>query len=156
MNDAQTTSPDEGDNPQEDVFSGACVADADAALVLDSGQVFWGYGAGASCEAVGEVCFNTSMTGYQEILTDPSYAGQLITFTFPHIGNTGTNEIDNESDSPTAKGIILKANITKPSNFRSDSDLNSWLIKKRIIGIQGIDTRSITSLIRKNGMELVW
>ena len=122
-----------------------------AVLILENGDIYWGHGIGFKGKTLGELCFNTSMTGYQEIITDPSYADQIITFTFPHIGNTGTNEIDNESDSPVAKGIILKANITKPSNFRSDSDLNSWLIKKRIVGIQGIDTRSITSLIRKNG-----
>ncbi len=122
-----------------------------AVLILENGNTYWGYGIGDKGKTIGELCFNTSMTGYQEIITDPSYADQIITFTFPHIGNTGTNEIDNESNFPVAKGIILKAKITNPSNFRSNLDLNTWLIKKGIIGIQGIDTRSITSLIRNKG-----
>jgi len=122
-----------------------------AILILENGDTYWGYGIGAKGETIGELCFNTSMTGYQEIITDPSYAQQIITFTFPHIGNTGTNINDNESNSPVAKGIILKANVTTASNFRSDLNLSDWLKKKNIIGIQGIDTRSITSLIRENG-----
>ena len=122
-----------------------------ALLLLENGNTYWGQGIGAKGRTIGELCFNTSMTGYQEIITDPSYADQIITFTFPHIGNTGTNINDNESNSPVAKGIVLKSNITVPSNFRSDLNLQEWLIKKNIIGIQGIDTRSITSLIRENG-----
>ena len=122
-----------------------------ALLILENGNIYWGHGIGAKGRAIGEVCFNTAMTGYQEIITDPSYADQIITFTFPHIGNTGTNIIDNESDMPLAKGVIIKANITSPSNFRSDLDLNNWLIKKNIVGIQGIDTRTITSLVRNKG-----
>ena len=122
-----------------------------AVLVLENGDVFWGNGIGAKGTTIGEVCFNTAMTGYQEIITDPSYAEQIITFTFPHIGNTGTNINDNESENPVAKGVILKANITDASNFRSDLGLDDWLKKKNIIGIQGIDTRSVTSLIRENG-----
>ena len=101
-----------------------------AVLILENGWVFWGSGIGTKKYAVGELCFNTSMTGYQEIITDPSYAEQIITFTFPHIGNTGTNINDNESTSPVAKGIILKANVTSASNFRSDSNLSEWLNKK--------------------------
>ena len=122
-----------------------------ALLILENGNIYWGHGIGAKGKAIGEVCFNTAMTGYQEIITDPSYADQIITFTFPHIGNTGTNIIDNESETPVAKGVIIKANITSPSNFRSDLDLNNWLIKKNIVGIQGIDTRTITSLVRNKG-----
>ena len=122
-----------------------------ALLILENGDLYWGNAIGAKGRTIGELCFNTSMTGYQEIISDPSYAEQIITFTFPHIGNTGTNENDNESTKPVAKGIILKANITSASNFRSDSNLQDWLIKNNIIGIQGIDTRSITSLIRENG-----
>ena len=90
-----------------------------AILILENGDFFWGNGIGAKGSTIGELCFNTSMTGYQEIITDPSYAEQIITFTFPHIGNTGTNINDNESNSPVAKGIILKAKVTSSSNFRS-------------------------------------
>ena len=122
-----------------------------ALLILENGNMYWGYGIGNKGRTIGELCFNTSMTGYQEIITDPSYADQIITFTFPHIGNTGTNKIDNEAVSPLAKGIILKADITNPSNFRSDLSLNNWLTNNNIVGIQGIDTRSITSLIRDKG-----
>ena len=122
-----------------------------ALLILENGNIYWGNGIGAKGRTIGEVCFNTAMTGFQEIITDPSYAEQIITFTFPHIGNTGTNIIDNEAETPLAKGIILKAKITNPSNFRSDLDLNNWLIKKNIVGIQGIDTRAITSLVRNKG-----
>ena len=123
----------------------------DAALILENGYIFKGTGIGIKGKTIGELCFNTSITGYQEIITDPSYADQIINFTFPHIGVTGTNNIDNESLKPSAKGIIVKNSITYPSNFRSLLNLNNWLIKKRIIGIQGIDTRSITNLIRTNG-----
>ncbi len=122
-----------------------------AILILENGDYYWGNGIGAKGQTIGELCFNTSMTGYQEIITDPSYAEQIITFTFPHIGNTGTNIHDNESKSPVAKGVVLKANVTVASNFRSDLNLSEWLKNKNIIGIQGIDTRSITSLIRENG-----
>ena len=90
-----------------------------AALVLEDGSVFWGYGLGREAVTVGEVCFNTSMTGYQEILTDPSYAGQIINFTFPHIGNVGTNDQDNETATSAVRGLIVRQDITNPSNFRS-------------------------------------
>ncbi|WP_299345165.1 glutamine-hydrolyzing carbamoyl-phosphate synthase small subunit, partial [uncultured Maritalea sp.] len=106
--------------------------------------------------AVGEVCFNTAMTGYQEILTDLSYAGQIITFTFPHIGNVGTNDQDVETPEHAsdtgAKGCVLKADITNPSNYRSTQHLNAWLKEKNIIGIAGVDTRALTSFIRENGL----
>ena len=128
---------------------------ATAALVLADGQIFWGQGIGASSDevgdAVGEVCFNTSMTGYQEILTDPSYAGQIITFTFPHIGNVNANDEDIETLSPAARGLVLRADITQPSNHRAMSHLDAWLVKNNLPGICGIDTRRLTRLIRDGG-----
>jgi len=124
--------------------------------VLADGTVLEGTGFGATGRAVGEVCFNTAMTGYQEILTDPSYAGQIITFTFPHIGNVGTNDEDIESvnlaATPGARGVILHSAITNPSNYRSHRHLDQWLKARGIIGLAGIDTRALTSLIRRNGM----
>ena len=122
-----------------------------AILILENGKIYKGLGLGKKGKTIGELCFNTSMTGYQEIITDPSYADQIINFTFPHIGITGTNDTDNESLEPAAKGVIIKNTLTSPSNFRSQISLNEWLIKKKLIGIQGIDTRSITNLIRTNG-----
>jgi carbamoyl-phosphate synthase small subunit len=127
-----------------------------ALLVLADGTVIEGLGLGAVGHAVGEVCFNTAMTGYEEILTDPSYAGQIITFTFPHIGNVGTNEEDIETVSmaatPGARGIVLHAAITRPSNYRATRHLDQWLAARGVIGLSGIDTRALTSLIRQNGM----
>ena len=124
---------------------------ATALLVLSDGSVFEGQGLGASGHAVGEVCFNTSMTGYQEILTDPSYAGQIITFTFPHIGNIGTNEADLETRKVAARGLILRAPITDPSNWRATEHLDAWLKQNNLIGISGIDTRALTIRIRESG-----
>lgn len=127
-----------------------------AVLVLASGDVFYGQGAGHIGQAIGEVCFNTAMTGYQEILTDPSYAAQIICFTFPHIGNTGTTQQDEEASSEramsAARGAIFKAPITPASNWRSDSELGDWLTARKIIAISGIDTRALTAYIRDNGM----
>src|ERR1044072_1368482 len=127
-----------------------------ALLVLADGTVLEGFGLGAEGRAVGEVCFNTAMTGYEEILTDPSYAGQLITFTFPHIGNVGTNEEDietvNMAATPGARGVILRTAITDPSNYRAALHLDQWLKRRGIIGLSGIDTRALTSLIRQKGM----
>jgi carbamoyl-phosphate synthase small subunit len=127
-----------------------------AVLVLADGTVLEGSGLGATGHAVGEVCFNTAMTGYQEILTDPSYAGQIITFTFPHIGNVGTNEEDietvNLAATPGARGVILHAPITQPSNYRSTRHLDQWLRSRGVIGLSGLDTRALTSLIRTKGM----
>ncbi len=127
-----------------------------ALLVLADGTVLEGFGLGAEGHAVGEVCFNTAMTGYEEILTDPSYAGQLITFTFPHIGNVGTNDEDietvNMAATPGARGVILRSAITDPSNYRATRHLDQWLKARGIIGLSGIDTRALTALIRKNGM----
>ncbi len=127
-----------------------------AVLVLADGTVLEGYGFGATGKAVGEVCFNTAMTGYEEILTDPSYAGQIITFTFPHIGNVGTNEEDietvNMAATPGARGVVLHSPITGPSNFRSTRHLDQWLRARGVIGLSGIDTRALTALIREKGM----
>ena len=124
---------------------------ANACLVLADGTVFWGLGVGAFGEAVGEVCFNTAMTGYQEIITDPSYAGQIITFTFPHIGNTGVNLDDIETVNPACRGVVLRADITDPSNYRAVQNLDIWLRTRNIIGITGIDTRALTQSIRDLG-----
>lgn len=126
-------------------------ASANAVLVLGDGSVFWGRGIGAEGEVVGEVCFNTSMTGYQEILTDPSYAGQIITFTFPHIGNVGANAEDIESKKPAARGLILREDITTPSNWRAKQHLQSWLEQNKLVGICGLDTRALTRRIRDQG-----
>ena len=124
---------------------------ATAALVLGDGTVLWGHGIGATGASVGEVVFNTSMTGYQEVLTDPSYAGQIITFTFPHIGNVGTNQEDVESTTPAVRGAILRADITQPSNWRSTRHLDAWMKANNIVGISGIDTRALTRRIREGG-----
>ncbi len=128
-----------------------------ARLILQDGTIIEGYGLGATGSAVGEVCFNTAMTGYQEILTDPSYCAQIITFTFPHIGNVGINaddlETSNEAAGAGIKGCIMRADITNPANYRSIGHFNDWLIKHDIIAICGIDTRALTALIREKGMQ---
>jgi carbamoyl-phosphate synthase small subunit len=126
-------------------------AGATGVLVLADGSVFWGLGFGAVDQAVGEVCFNTSMTGYQEILTDPSYAGQIINFTFPHIGNVGANQQDLETTTPAARGLVVRQNITDPANWRSQEHLIKWLKKNNIVGLAGIDTRALTIRIRDLG-----
>ena len=131
--------------------AGARPPGANAALVLSDGAVFWGKGAGIQGVAIGEVCFNTSLTGYQEILTDPSYAGQIITFTFPHIGNVGVNDEDKETIGQAARGCILRADITDPANWRSAEHLNNWLIERNLVAITGIDTRQLTRRIRDGG-----
>ena len=125
--------------------------DCNAALVLADGSVFWGRGVGAAGEAVGEVCFNTSITGYQEILTDPSYAGQIITFTFPHIGNVGANREDIETTMPAARGLIIREAITAPANYRATQSLDDWLKSHGIVGLSGVDTRRLTRHIRDQG-----
>ena len=126
-------------------------ANTTAVLVLADGTAFWGRGVGAQGQAVGEVCFNTSMTGYQEILTDPSYAGQIITFTFPHIGNVGANSEDIETTTPAARGLVLRCDITAPSNWRAAQHLDAWLEAHDLIGLAGIDTRTLTRRIRDLG-----
>ncbi len=127
-----------------------------ALLVLADGTVLEGFGLGATGQAVGEVCFNTAMTGYEEILTDPSYAGQIITFTFPHIGNVGTNDEDietvNMAAATGARGVILHSAITAPSNYRAKRNLDEWLRARGIVGLAGLDTRALTALIREKGM----
>lgn len=122
-----------------------------AALVLADGSVFWGKGLGAAGQAVGEVCFNTSMTGYQEICTDPSYAGEIITFTFPHIGNVGTNPEDIETVTPAVRGVVLRADITEPSNWRNAQPFDAWLKSQNLVGVAGVDSRAITRRIRDLG-----
>ena len=124
---------------------------ATGVLVLADGSVAWGRGFGAEGAAVGEVCFHTAMTGYQEIMTDPSFAGQIITFTFPHIGNVGANPDDIEADDPHALGIIVREDVTAPSNFRSTQRLDAWMKAHGRIGLSGIDTRALTRRIRGGG-----
>ncbi|AQR73218.1 glutamine-hydrolyzing carbamoyl-phosphate synthase small subunit [Sphingomonas sp. LM7] len=124
---------------------------ATGVLVLASGDVVWGRGFGAEGQAVGEVCFHTAMTGYQEIMTDPSFAGQIINFTFPHIGNVGANPDDVEADNPHALGMIVREDVTEPSNFRSTEHLDAWMKKHARIGLSGIDTRALTRRIRAGG-----
>jgi carbamoyl-phosphate synthase small subunit len=129
---------------------------ATALLILEDGTRLEGRGIGAIGHAAGEVCFNTAMTGYQEILTDPSYAGQIVTFTFPHIGNVGTNDEDIETVNMAAlsgvRGVVLKADITNPANYRAAERLDAWLKKRNIVGITGVDTRALTARIRETGM----
>jgi carbamoyl-phosphate synthase small subunit len=124
-----------------------------AALVLADGTAFLGQGLGATGAVVGELVFNTAMTGYQEILTDPSYAGQLITFTFPHIGNVGANDEDIEAINCHARGVVLRAPITEPSNFRAAQHLDRWLEARGLVGIAGVDTRRITRRLRNLGAQ---
>ena len=144
MSDAKATVPSEKRRVEQP-------ANANAILVLADGTFFWGHGIGLENDIVGEVCFNTSMTGYQEIITDPSYAGQIITFTFPHIGNVGTNLDDLERETAAAAGIILKSDITAPSNYRATQDFSCWLASAGLTGIAGIDTRNLTRRIRQFG-----
>ena len=125
--------------------------DSNAILILQNGKFFKGIGLGYPGEATGEVCFNTSITGYQEIISDPSYADQIINFTFPHVGNVGTNREDHESDKIWTKGVIINTEITDPSNYRSLKHLDYWLKKNKIVGITGIDTRNLTNIIRDKG-----
>jgi carbamoyl-phosphate synthase small subunit len=127
--------------------------EATAALVLADGSVFWGRGFGATGRVVGELCFNTSITGYQEILTDPSYAGQIITFTFPHIGNVGANPEDIEATTPAARGLVTRTSITEPASWRSREGLERWLLSRGLVGIAGVDTRRVVRHIRTHGFQ---
>lgn len=122
---------------------------SDSVLMLEDGTCFLGKSFGSRQTKIGEICFNTSMTGYQEIITDPSYAGQIISFTFPHIGNIGTNNFDNEGETKSIAGIVVRQVPTNPSNWRSDQKFNDWLKLNDIPGISGIDTRMLTKIIRK-------
>ncbi len=124
---------------------------ATACIVLADGQVFYGHGFGAAGVAVAELCFNTAMTGYQEIMTDPSYAGQIVTFTFPHVGNVGVNAEDDETADPVAAGMVVKWDPTEPSNWRAAGDLPNWLSRRGRIGVGGVDTRRLTRAIRLQG-----
>ncbi len=148
---SQTTAAPRRRSDGDPVRDSARPAEATAALARADGTVFWGRGAGAAGIAVGEICFNTSITGYQEILTDPSYAGQIITFTFPHIGNVGTNGEDLETATPAARGCVLRADITRPSNQRSDGHLDDWLKANNVVAMSGVDTRRLTRRIRNGG-----
>ncbi len=129
--------------------------DINAVLCISDGTCFFGKGIGKKGETIGEICFNTSITGYQEILTDPSYAGQIINFTFPHIGNVGCNADDKEAEKVYCKGLIIREDITEDSNFRSQIGLDKWLIKNNLTGICGIDTRALTKNIRTKGAKNV-
>lgn len=124
---------------------------ATGVIVLADGTILWGRGFGLESTAIGEICFNTSMTGYQEILTDPSYAGQIVTFTFPHIGNTGTNDEDIEAQRPAARGLIVREDITAPSNWRDKKHFDQWLKGNSLVGVSGVDTRALTRRIRDGG-----
>jgi len=124
---------------------------ATGVLVLADGSVAWGYGFGAVGSAVGEVCFNTAMTGYQEVMTDPSYSAQIVTFTFPHIGNVGVNDEDLEAKIDGAIGCVVREDVTAPSNFRARGEFGAWLAGKGKIGLAGIDTRALTRRIRLVG-----
>ncbi len=122
-----------------------------ACLALADGTLFYGKGFGATGERVAELCFNTAMTGYQEIMTDPSYAGQIVTFTFPHIGNTGVTPEDDETGDPVAEGLVVKWDPTEPSNWRATEELSAWLARRGRVGIGGLDTRRLTRAIRQQG-----
>src|ERR1700677_3523012 len=122
-----------------------------AALLLADGTVFFGTPIGADAAGIGELCFNTGMTGYQETLTDPSYAGQIICFTFPHIGNVGVNPEDIEATTIAARGLVVKQDVTEPSNWRAQQTLDAWLRAQGVPGIAGVDTRALTVRIRDGG-----
>ncbi len=144
----ETTMPDA---PPDRSEPGRAPAGATACVALADGTVFWGRGFGAAATQVGEVCFNTAMTGYQEVITDPSYAGQIIAFTFPHIGNVGANPEDLEATTAAARGVIVKQDVTEPSNWRATRHLDDWLKSHGIPGISGLDTRALTARIRDRG-----
>ena len=124
-----------------------------AALALQDGTVFLGFGVGSPGVREGELVFNTAMTGYEEILTDPSYAGQIVTFTFPHIGNVGTNPEDVEAITPVARGMVVRTPVTEPANWRSTDHLAVWLERHGIAAITGVDTRRITRILRERGAQ---
>ena len=146
-NQSSSSSPNLSPNPNPTVPPNRCTA----ALVLADGTVIRGRGLGAAGTVVGEVCFNTGMTGYEESLSDPSFAGQILTFTFPHIGNVGANGEDEETARPAVRGVVLRADVTAPSNFRATQGLDGWLAHHGIPGIAGVDTRKLTRAIRERG-----
>ncbi len=146
-----TTEPTETASFAPDFGAFPRPAGATGVVVLSDGTLLWGKGLGAEGSAVGEVVFNTAMTGYQEVVTDPSYAGQIITFTFPHIGNVGANAEDIESLTPFARGVILRADVTEPSSWRAMSPFTGWLASHGLVGISGVDTRQLTRRIREIG-----
>jgi len=146
MNDSVSTPA-----PELKTASVAAPPGASAVLALADGTLFWGRGLGARRETIGEVIFNTSITGYQEIITDPSYAAQIITFTFPHIGNVGTNPEDIEAATPAARGVVMRWDVTQPSSWRAVQRLDAWLVSHDLPGVAGIDTRSLTHRIRDLG-----
>ncbi len=131
---------------------GAAGGQPTGCLALADGSLFWGQGFGAAGVTTGELCFNTAMTGYQEILTDPSYAHQIVTFTFPHIGNVGTTAEDEETAEPLARGLVVRWPVTEPSNWRASARLGAWLAERGRIGLSGVDTRRLTRRIRSAGM----
>lgn len=124
---------------------------ATGVILFADGTLLWGRGFGAQTASVGEICFNTSMSGYQEVMTDPSYAGQIVTFTFPHIGNVGTNPEDNECKNPASRGMIVREDVTQPSSWRAVQHLDVWMKENNLVGISGIDTRALTRRIRDGG-----
>ncbi len=143
--------PDNPPSEQAQALAPASHSKPTACIALADGTIIYGTGFGAEGIAVAELCFNTAMTGYQEIMTDPSYAGQVITFTFPHIGNTGTTVEDLEATSPAAAGMVVKWDPTQPSNWRSTDTLKTWMQTHNRIGIGGVDTRRLTRFIRQHG-----
>lgn len=143
--------PNAAPSEQAQAYAPDANAHPTAVIVLADGQVFYGHGFGSEGTAVAELCFNTAMTGYQEIMTDPSYAGQVVTFTFPHIGNTGVNPEDDETGDPVAEGIVVKWDPTEPSNYRASENLSGWMKKRARVGVGGIDTRRLTRAIRMQG-----
>jgi carbamoyl-phosphate synthase small subunit len=149
--DLPTEMPVTDTNIPEGILDASAPDGATAVLVLADGAVFWGRGFGAHGTTVAEICFNTSMTGYQEVLTDPSYAGQTICFTFPHIGNVGANPEDIEATTPVARGLVVKQDVTEPSNWRATRHLDDWLKSHGVVGICGVDTRALTARIRDGG-----
>ena len=128
---------------------------ATGVVVFADGRTIWGRGFGAEGEAVGELCFNTAMTGYQEVMTDPSYAKQVIAFTFPHIGNVGANDEDVEASDAHALGCLVREVVTEPSNYRANQGFADWMAKTGRIGISGVDTRALTRLVREEGPPTV-
>ncbi|MFM7702965.1 MAG: carbamoyl-phosphate synthase domain-containing protein, partial [Alphaproteobacteria bacterium] len=138
-----------------EISNGFYKKNKDAVLIFADGTRFYGYGIGNCGEVIAEICFNTSITGYQEILTDPSYFGQIINFTFPHIGNIGVNNNDIEAKKVRASGLIIRDDITNPSNYRSENHFQDWLKLNKLTGICGVDTRLITQKIRKEGAKNV-